>query len=273
MATQDRMVSAPKVQRAPVLVPQINKYGSLVGLKDSTGKNLLKTIKHRWREGYAIAYQVKNSKGVNQDRFVYVMGGRVSARKLKVEHRKSTSSRKIVTTREKALEIGRVITWDEKSQALKSIIRITNTSKRDVGLRAIELDIDKSVAARLIAQGGASLQNLYDLPDPCPVPQSGIGISTVAIRGSMDCSVGDDCPGCGCIRPPFCKSGEPAILDRDPLNRWPVNIQDLIGPRLPKFKRPMLCLSWTGSSLSRSVLKPGEQIMMEYRINIPRPRE
>jgi hypothetical protein len=60
IAKQDRRVSAPKEQgTTAVLVPEISKYGSLVGLRDNTGKNLLKEIRYRWREGYAIFSFVK----------------------------------------------------------------------------------------------------------------------------------------------------------------------------------------------------------------------
>lgn len=261
ITTQDRMVSAPTEQRAAVLVPQINRYGSLVGLKDTAGKDLLKETKHRWREGYAVAYQVKDWKGVYKDHFVYVMGN--STKRLKVEDRKSTTSRKVVTTGDQALELGRLFTWDEKSRALKSAITITNTSSQEVILKAIEINIDKSVAARLTLQGGA--RPPYDIVNPqCP-PGPGIG----TILASMDCEVGDACPSCGCGKLCTPKPGQARIFDRDPLNPVQFYLGDLIGPKLPRFKESMLCLSWAGSSLTRSVLKPGEQIVVHYRLIIP----
>jgi hypothetical protein len=268
IATQDGSVSAPQAQAAPaVLVPQLNKYGSLVGLKDVTGKDLLKEIKHRWREGYAIAYQAKDLKGVYKDRFVYVMGDRVSARKLKVEDQKSTISRKVVATADAALEIGRVIIWDEKAHALKSDVTIINTSNREVILRALEIGIDKSVAARLIAEGKGWPPNSYDIIGPnCPLP-----LPYQAYQASMECMEGDECNPCPCGSLCTPKPGQARIFDRDPLNRRPVNIEDLIGPKLPEFKGPMMCLSWAGSNLSRSVLKPGEQILVHYRLIIPQP--
>lgn len=283
IATRDRSVSAPQEQAAPaVLVPQINKYGSLVGLKDTTGKDLLKEIGHRWREGYAIAYQVKNSKGAYAHRFVYVMGDKVSARKLKVERRKSTTSRKVVTTGDRALEIGRLITWDEKSRALKSDITITNTSNREVMLSAIEIEIDKSVAARLIVSGtidpNCPLPFRASITDPgrITLPANGADpgritpLASDATRGSAEC---DECPPCPCVRPPYCESnsGQAIAFDRDPMNPGPVNLEDIIGLKLPRFNAPMLCLSWAGSNLSRSVLKPGERILVHYRLIIPQP--
>lgn len=266
---QDQKVNTQKQIASLVLIPEISQYGSLVGLKDATGKNLLEEITRRWHEGYAIAYQVKNSKGVYKDRFVYVLGGQVSASRLKVERRKSTTSRKVVTTRDKALEIGRLITWDKKSRALKSDMTITNTSNHEVMLRAIEIDIDKRVAARLTLQGDA--RPMYDLPGPqCPTPTPG----TVAIRASMNCQISDDCPGCPCVTPPYCQPNpwQARAFERDHMNPRLVSLEDLIGPKLPRFKAPMLCLSWAGSNLSRSVLKPGEQILVHYRLIIPQPK-
>lgn len=268
-ATQDQSISAPNQEIATVVVvPQISKYGGLVGLKDGAGRDLLKEIKHRWYEGYAIAYQVKDSKGVYEDQFVYVMGDQASPRNLKVDRQKSTNSRKIASTQDNALEIGRSIIWDKESRALKSNITITNTSNREVTLRAIEIDIDKSVATRLALPAYA--RPPYDIPRPqCPDPP----LYAFSIPASMDCLAGDDCNPCPCVRPPDCHPGQARVFERNPMDPGPVIIGDVIGPGIRLFEKPMVCLSWAGSSLTRSVLKPGEQTVVQYRIDLPRPRE
>lgn len=281
ISIQNKRVNTPQEQVAsPMLVPEINPYGSLIGLKDATGKDVLKPTTPRWHEGYAIAYQARNSKGVYGNRFVYVMGDQVSTRKLKVEDQRSTISRKVVTTDDKALEIARFITWDQKSSALKSYIIITNTSNQELGLKAIEIDIDKRVLSRLTQIDGPVPSPGEILPPPCPgrgsvsAPASVTALASVTAPTAVNCSVADDCPPCPCPVP-YCEPepGQARSFERDPLSPREVNLEDLIGPKLPRFKTPMLSLSWSGANLSPSALKPGEGILVHYQITIPQPRK
>ena len=151
---------------------KIGPYGNLVGLTDTHDKKILSQI----REGYAIAYQVKNPKASNKDRLVYALGDQLTSGLM---IKKSTNSTKVVTKGDKALEISRKFTWDEKSKTLKSHITITNIGAGEVAVTGIEIQLDDRLLVALT--GGQTAKDLIALPDrvrasaggdceDCPVP-------------------------------------------------------------------------------------------------------
>jgi hypothetical protein len=252
--------SSPKEQGATV-VPEISKYGSLVGLKDANGKNLLKGVPRSWYEGYVIAYQVTNSNGGKENRFFYVLGNQVSPKNPSVDNQKSTSLMKIITTADGVWEITRSFTWDEKSRALESQIKIKNVSDAESILNGIEIITDKRWLEFLVAQ--RDMAHLFQTLQPqCPP-------TPIAARMGL-CSKGDDCPECGCGDRCYPKPGQARALLRDPMSRWPVgnpNPPDPMPERI-LLKVPTFCLSWAESNLPITTLKPGEQIEGHYTITI-----
>jgi hypothetical protein len=211
---------------------KIGPYGNLVGLTDAQGKDVLSQI----REGFAIAYQLKNSKGGSEDRLVYALGDQFTSG-LMVG--KSTNSTKVVTTRDKALEIGRTLTWDEKSNTLKSHITITNIGTGEVAITGIEILTDERLLGALMGEQSALASALPD---------------------RVRAWIGTDCeicpiPPCG----ERCKRGQAKAVFRGPNSSQSASDDDLVTSRLPHFSGALFSLTWSASNLANATLGPGEK--------------
>jgi hypothetical protein len=229
---------------------KIGPYGNLVGLTDTQGKDVLSQI----REGYAIAYQVKNPKGGYQDRLVYALGDQLSSG-LIVDRQKSTETTKVVTTKDKVLEISRTFSWDTKTESLKSEITITNVGTEGVELRGIEAQIDSRLLAALV-----------DEKDTKPLPhflEPSILCKHIAGRAGRDCYPQKDCPTCPCF--PRCNRGQPKGFLREPNSPKSAFEGDPFAG-IPSFNGSLFCLAWSGSNLVDSTLKPGGQSPSYYEV-------
>jgi len=234
-----------QVQIGPYGNLHIGPYGNLVGLTDTQGKDVFGQI----REGFAIAYQVKNPKGVNGDRLLYALGDQLISG-LMVE--KKTSSTRVVATRAEALEISRTLTWDEKSNTLKSYITLTNIGAGEIAVTGIELELDNRLLGVLIGEHPAK-----DLHLLLAVPAA----RTQALPDAVRAWAGVDCeicpvPACG-VR---CSLGQAKAVFREPNGSKSAWDDDLFAARLPQFSGSLFCLTWPASSLVNPTLKRGEKI-------------
>lgn len=222
---------------------KIGPYGNLVGLTDTQGKDVLSQI----REGYVIAYRVKNVKGGSEDRLVYALGEQLT-NGLTIEAKRSTNSSKVVMTLDKALEINRNLAWDAKAKALKSDIAITNAGNAEVELIGIETQVDERLVAVLLdAREAEPGRHLLEPAIWCPM---------IVARAGRKCLTTNDCPSCPCF--PRCSRGEARGFYREPNSSKSAFEDDLLASRIPRFDGSSFSLSWTGSGLVNSTLKPGE---------------
>jgi len=210
---------------------KIGPYGNLVGLTDTQGKDVLSQI----REGYAIAYHVKNPKASNKDQLVYALGDQLTSGLM---IKKSTNSTKVVTKRDKALEISRKFTWDEKSKTLKSHITITNIGAGEVAVTGIEIQLDDRLLVALT--GGQTAKDLIALPDrvrawaggdceDCPVPACGLRCSLGQARAAFGQQNGS-------------------------------NDVEVFASRLPHFGGSLFRLTWPAANLESPTLRRGEKM-------------
>ena len=225
----------------PPTGPQLGTYGNLVGLRDKYGKDVLGQIPRPLLEGYAIAYRVKNSSGLPEQRLVYAIGDRLSSKLFRVEKKKSTDSTKVIITEDKTLEISRSFTWDEKSRSLKTQMTITNVGNSELSITGIEFQID----ARVLAQS-----NLAAIPVPNPLCPT-----------NNPC---DECPGCVCGD--RCYPPEAKALYRQPNISRLAFENDPFGELLPSFDCTRLTVFWAESSIERPTLKPGDHISVSATI-------
>ena len=237
--------------------PQIGSYGNLVGLKDSYGKDILSQISRPWREGYAIAYRVKNVNGDYEDRFVYVIGDQLTKKTLRIESQKPTGAKTVVTTLDRTLEISRTFTWDEKSRALKLSMSVVNTSKADIIVKALEIQLDGRLVAMLT--GEKDVASSFKLAALCQILGTGAGCE----HGGADCA---PCP-CG----DRCKPGQAYAFVRKRNIPTPPLKGDPFG-RLNASLTPtgdaMLSLVWVAyDNLPDFSLGPKKQVSAYYELS------
>ena len=258
-AAQQQTASAKDQKPAPVLAPQVTKYGGLAGIKNAKGEYLLKHLPRPWTEGYAIAYQVKNSRGVLEDRLFQVLGDQAFPAKPNEVKEKSTSSTKVITTADRVFEIKRSFTWENKSSRLRSVITITNTSNEDVILPAVEFETDQCVTSQLICQC-EEIRLEPEHPTEPDMQQSGCDITL-----SAECS---ECAECKCGE--RCKPGQARGFVRAPMDPNIVipGVIDFIGKLMQPIDVPLLCFSWSGDNLPTKALKPGQEFTANYALKI-----
>jgi hypothetical protein len=239
------------VQIGPYGNVKIGPYGNLIGLTDAQGKDVLSQI----REGYAIAYQVKNPKGGYEDRLVYAVGDQLISG-LTIDRQKSTKTTRVVTTKDKALEISRTFSWDTKAKALKSEIIITNVGIVEVQVMGIETQIDSRLLVALI-----------DEKDTRPLPlflQASILCNHIGARAGRACDPRNDCPTCPCF--PRCNPGQPMDFFREPNSPKSAFEGDPFASGIPSFNGSLFCLAWSGSNLIDSTLQSGGQLPSYYEV-------
>jgi hypothetical protein len=224
--------------------PQLGVYGNLIGLTDTYGNDVFSKIPRPWREGYAIAYSLRNYKGRPEQRLIYVFGDQLNSKTFRVDTKRSTSSAKIVITEDKALEIRRSFTWDEKSRSLKTQMTITNVAVFDLRIIGVEFQFD----ARLIGP-----RDILPLP-PCPKP----------LQNVPDACECDPCP-CG----ERCDPGALSIY-RKPNTSVLAFENDPFGETLPSPDSRTLSLIWDELTIRNPILRPRAEINVSATLPLAR---
>jgi hypothetical protein len=229
--------------------PQLGSYGNLVGLNAENGQEILKQVTRPWREGYAIAYRVKNSKGNDEDRFVYVIGDQISRNKLTIDSQKSTNNINVIRTLDGVLEISRSFTYDVKSNTLSLEMSIRNIGKEPTRISASEILIDSRIIPTLDPEKSKILCELIRTPSKC-----------------------SDCPPCPCA--PRCQRGQVEAFYRSGQNPGNDVLAKLTGNVLETLQLKegaMLSLFWRpnpGNEESYFTLKPGDIFPVKASIRL-----